>query len=165
MMLYAKVDVGGSVCVTRGCLVVQPRPVMLEYFTGGSGCITCGDHTEDYLLRLDLKGPVDRISLAARMSIILSHSEVLLGQNHRNLNCVSMHIFGVQNKKICIETQFKFLWFWPSKTSLWDSIMLILAAREILYTGPLTTWYQRCYTSPPTKVPTDPQSLITRTTF
>ena len=36
---------------------------------------------------------VYRISLAARMSIILSHSEVLLGQNHRNLNCVSMQIF------------------------------------------------------------------------
>ena len=71
------------------------------------------------------------------MSIILAHSEVLLGQNHRNLNCVSMHIFGVQNKKICIETQFKFLWFWSSKTSLWDSMMLILAAREILYTGHL----------------------------
>ena len=40
-----------------------------------------------------LKVPVYRIYLAARMSIILSHSEVLLGQNHRNLNCVSMHIF------------------------------------------------------------------------
>ena len=50
-----------------------------------------------------LNGPVYRISLAARMSIILSHSEVLLGQNHRNLNCVSMHIFGVQHPKICIE--------------------------------------------------------------
>ena len=50
-----------------------------------------------------LKGPVYRISLAARMSIILSHSEVLLGQSH----------------------------------SVWDSMMLILAAREILYTGPL----------------------------
>ena len=37
------------------------------------------------------------------MSIILSHSEVLLGQNH----------------------------------SVWDSMMLILAAREILYIGPL----------------------------
>ena len=48
----------------------------------------------------NLKGPVYTISLAARMSIILSHSEVLLGQNHRNLNCVSMHIFGVQNQ-IC----------------------------------------------------------------
>ena len=71
------------------------------------------------------------------MSIILSHSEVLLGQNHRNLNCVSMHIFGVQNPKICIETQFKFLWFWPNKTSLWDSMMLILAAKEILCTGVL----------------------------
>ena len=56
---------------------------------------------------------------------------------HRNLNCVSMHIFEVQNPKICIETQFKFLWFWPSKTSLCDSMMLILAAREILYTGAL----------------------------
>ena len=30
------------------------------------------------------------------MSIILSHSAALLSQNHRNLNCVSMHIFGVQ---------------------------------------------------------------------
>ena len=50
-----------------------------------------------------LKGSVYRITLAARMSIILSHSEVLLGQNH----------------------------------SLWDSMMLILAAREILYTSPL----------------------------
>ena len=47
------------------------------------------------------KGPVYRIPLAARRSIKLSHSEVLLGQNH----------------------------------SLWDSMMLILAAREILYTG------------------------------
>ena len=37
------------------------------------------------------------------MSIILSQSEVLLGQNR----------------------------------SVWDSMMLILAAREILYTGPL----------------------------
>ena len=37
------------------------------------------------------------------MSIILSHSEVLLGQTH----------------------------------SVWDSMMLILAAREILYIGPL----------------------------
>ena len=55
-------------------------------------------------LAIMLKRPVYRISLAARMSIILSHSEVLLGQNHRNLNCVSMHIFGVQNKKICIDT-------------------------------------------------------------
>ena len=70
------------------------------------------------------------------MSIMLSHS-VLLGQNHRNLNCISMHIFGFCTPKICIETQFKFLWFWPSKTSLWDSMMLILAPREILYTGPL----------------------------
>ena len=86
---------------------------------------------------IGLKGPVYRISLAARMSIILAHSEVLLGQNNRNLKRVSMFIFGVQNPKICIETQFKFLWFWPSKTSLWDSMMLILAAREILYTGPL----------------------------
>ena len=59
------------------------------------------------------KGPVYRISLAARMSIILSHSEVLLGQTHRNLNCVAMHIFGFCTPKICIETQFKFLWFWP----------------------------------------------------
>ena len=84
------------------------------------------------------KGPVYRISLAARMSIILSHSEVLLGQNHSDLNCVSMHIYGFCTPKICIETQFKFLWFWPSKTSLWDSMMLILAAREILYTGPLS---------------------------
>ena len=65
------------------------------------------------------------------MSIILSHSEVLLGPNHRN---VSMHI-GFCTSKICIETQFKFLWFWPSNTSLWDSMMLILAAREILYSG------------------------------
>ena len=45
------------------------------------------------------KGPVYRISLVARMSIILSHSGVLLDQNHRNLNCVSMHIFEVQNPK------------------------------------------------------------------
>ena len=51
---------------------------------------------------LTSKGPVYRISLPARMSIILSHSEVLLGQNHRNLNCVSMHIFGIQNPKIYI---------------------------------------------------------------
>ena len=65
------------------------------------------------------------------------------GQNHSNLNCVSMHIFGVQNPKICIATQFKFLWVWPSKTSLWDSMMLILAAREILYTGPLNHWTTR----------------------
>ena len=57
------------------------------------------------------------------MSIILSHSEDLLDQNHRNLNCVSMHIFGFCTPKIGIETQFKFLWFWPSKTSLWDSMM------------------------------------------
>ena len=55
------------------------------------------------LFGVHIKGPVYRISLAARMSIILSHSEVLLSQNH----------------------------------SLWDSMMLILAAREILYTGPL----------------------------
>ena len=42
---------------------------------------------------IKIKGPVYRISIAARMSIIgLLHSEVLLAQNHRNLNCVSMHI-------------------------------------------------------------------------
>ena len=52
-----------------------------------------------------VKGPVYRISLAARMSIILSHSEVLLGQNH----------------------------------SVWDSMMLILAATEILHTGLLSS--------------------------
>ena len=43
------------------------------------------------------------------MSIILSHSEVFLGQNH----------------------------------SVWDSMMLILAAREILYTGPLR--FETCW--------------------
>ena len=48
-----------------------------------------------------------------------------------------MHIFGFCTPKICIETQLKFLWFWPRKPPLWDSMMLILAAREILYTGPL----------------------------
>ena len=60
------------------------------------------------------------------MSTILFHSEVLPGQNHRNLNCVSMHIFGIQNPKICIETQFKC-----------SFSVLILAAREILYTDHL----------------------------
>ena len=49
----------------------------------------------------------------------------------------TIQISMVCNPKICIETQFKFLWFWPSKTSLWDSMMLILVTREILYTGPL----------------------------
>ena len=60
-----------------------------------------------------------------------------------------MHIFGLCTifVKICIETQFKFLWFWPSKTSLWDSMMLILAAREILYTGPLISFKSIFYVS------------------
>ena len=53
-----------------------------------------------------LKGPVYRISLAARMSIKLSHSEVLLGQNH----------------------------------SLWNSMILILTARKVLYTDPLSSY-------------------------
>ena len=58
------------------------------------------------------------------MSIILSHCEVLLG------------IFPEYKIQKYAETQLKFLWVWPSKTSLWDSMMLILTAREILYTGP-----------------------------
>ena len=58
----------------------------------------------------------------------------------RKGSIVSLYIFlDFVLKKICIETQFKFLWSWPSKTSLWDSMMLILAAREILYTGLLTS--------------------------
>ena len=55
-----------------------------------------------------LKAPLYRISLAARMSIILSHSEVLLGQNHRNWNCVSMHIFGF----LTITELWTFEWLW-----------------------------------------------------
>ena len=64
---------------------------------------------------------------------------------HNDIVSPYMHIFGVQNPKVCIETQFKFLWVWPSKTSLWDSMMLIHAAREILYTGPLS---YKCYHEP-----------------
>ena len=58
--------------------------------TGGQR-VPPSNHCDDCIDRV-IKGPVYRISLGARMSIILSHSEVLLGQNHRNLNCVSMHI-------------------------------------------------------------------------
>ena len=63
-------------------------------------------HTErSTTVDLLIKGPVYRISLAARMSIILSHSKVLLGQNHRIVSLfILIYIFGFCTPKICIDT-------------------------------------------------------------
>ena len=71
------------------------------------------------------------------MSIILSHSKVLLGQNHRNLNCVSAYFWILYSKNVPRHT----IQISMVLASLLDSMMLILAAREILYTGPLISPY------------------------